>query len=110
MRTGVDVSSWRVSRIRFDPFFGGMTITSLKLDPEALKRATGNAAGGGAEGPARRLRLAPAVQLELVSGPEGSRREVLRASLPEQTREALLVLLARLIGAGAIEDEDEDGV
>jgi hypothetical protein len=29
------------------------------------------------------------------------------ASLPEQTREAVLVLLARLIGAGVVE---EDGV
>jgi hypothetical protein len=37
---------------------------------------------------------------------KGSRREVVWASLPEQTREAVLVLLARLIGAGAVEDED----
>jgi hypothetical protein len=84
-----------------------MTITSLKLDPETRERATGNAAGAGADRPARRLRLAPAVQLELVCEPEGSRREVVWASLPEQTREAVLVLLARLIGAGVVE---EDGV
>lgn len=106
MRTAVGVSSWPVSRIRSGPFFCGMTITSIKLDPEARGRVTGDAAGAGADRPVRRLRLAPAVQLELVCEPEGSRREVVWASLPEQTREAVLVLLARLIGAGAVEDED----
>ncbi len=106
MRTAVGVSSWRVSRIRSDLFFCDMTITSLKLDPETRGRATGNTPGADADRPARRLRLAPAVQLELVDEREGPRPEVVWAALPELTREALLVLLARLIGAGAVEDED----
>ena len=56
--------------------------------------------------PARRLRLAPAVQLELVSEPQAWQRLDVWAALPEQTREAVLVLLARLIDAGAVEGED----
>ena len=55
---------------------------------------------------ARRLRLAAPVQLELVSGREGPRPEVVWASLPERTRETVLVLLARLIGSGAIEEPE----
>lgn len=65
-------------------------------------------AGGEERGSAsvagRRLRLAPAVQLELLSGREGLPPEVVWASLPEGAREAVLVLLARLIDAGAVED------
>lgn len=52
----------------------------------------------------RRLRLAAPVQLELVSGREGPQPEVVWASLPERAREAVLVLLARLIGSGAVEE------
>ena len=62
----------------------------------------------GASGPGGRLRLAPAVQLELLSGREGPPPEVVWASLPEAAREAVLVLLARLIDAGAV-DERESG-
>jgi hypothetical protein len=53
----------------------------------------------------RRLRLAAPAQLELVSGREGPPPEVVWASLPERAREAVLVVLARLIGSGAIEEE-----
>jgi len=56
---------------------------------------------------ARRLRVAPPVQLELVSDREGPKPEAVWASLPEQARGAVLVLLARLIGAGAVEQEGE---
>lgn len=58
-----------------------------------------------AGGPTRRLRAAPPVQLELVSGWQGPRPEVVWASLPERSREAVLVLLARLIDSGAVEEE-----
>jgi len=54
----------------------------------------------------RRLRLAAPVQLELVSGREGPQPEVVWASLPERSREAVLVLLARLIGSGAVEERE----
>jgi hypothetical protein len=54
---------------------------------------------------ARRLRVAPARQLELVPAREGSGAGVVWAGLPEPTRHAVLVLLARLIGAGAIDEE-----
>ncbi len=80
-----------------------MTIASPQPDPTARERASDSAAGAG--GPGRRLRLAPAVQLELACEPEGSRRAGVWATLPEQTREAVLVLLARLIDAGAVEQE-----
>jgi len=53
----------------------------------------------------RRLRTAPPVQLELVSA-GGPGPEVVWASLPERCREAVLVLLARLIDSGAVEQED----
>lgn len=59
-------------------------------------------------GPARRLRVAPPVQLELLCDRQGPRPEVVWASLPERTRETVLVLLARLIGAGAIEAQTEE--
>lgn len=72
--------------------------------------AAGSSPGGlapssGASAAARRLRLAPPVQLQLVCEREGPRAEVVWASLPEWTREAVLVLLARLIGSGAVEQE-----
>jgi hypothetical protein len=60
----------------------------------------------GAGTPARRLRLAPPVQLELVSGREGPRPEVAWASLLERARAAVLVLLARLIGSSAVEEDE----
>jgi hypothetical protein len=53
----------------------------------------------------RRLRTAPPVQLELVSA-GGPGPEVVWASLPERCRETVLVLLARLIDSGAVEEED----
>lgn len=56
---------------------------------------------------ARRLRVAPPRQLELVSGRLGPRPEVVWASLPERSREAVLMLLSRLIDAGAVEQEGE---
>lgn len=52
----------------------------------------------------RRLRLAPAVQLELVSGGEGPGPEVVWASLPDRSRELVLALLARLIDTGAVKE------
>jgi len=61
---------------------------------------------GGASAAARRLRTAAPVQLELVSGRQGPGPEVVWASLPERCREAVLVLLARLIDSGAVEEED----
>jgi hypothetical protein len=80
----------------------------LHVIPEAAASSSERLAGpGGASALARRLRLAPAVQLELVSGREGAGPEVVWASLPEQSREAVLVLLARLIGAGAVEEREE---
>jgi len=50
--------------------------------------------------------MAAPVQLELVSGRQGPGPEVVWASLPERCREAVLVLLARLIDSGAVEEED----
>lgn len=63
---------------------------------------------GAAPGPrpiARRLRAVPPVQLELVCGQRGDGPGVVWASLPERSRERVLVLLARLIDAGALEQE-----
>ena len=54
---------------------------------------------------ARRLRAAAPVQLELVCGRRGDGPGVVWASLPERSRERVLVLLARLIDAGALEQE-----
>jgi len=80
-----------------------------RKDGRAVPEAAAGSSPGGlapASGaPARRLRLAPPVQLELVSEREGPRPEVVWASLPERTREAVLMLLARLIGAGAVEQD-----
>jgi hypothetical protein len=53
----------------------------------------------------RRLRTTGPVQLELLSGREGPGPELVWASLPERAREAVLVLLARLIDVGAIAEE-----
>jgi len=79
-----------------------------RKDGRAVPEAAASSPGGLAPAsgaPARRLRLAPPVQLELVSEREGPRPEVVWASLPERTREAVLMLLARLIGAGAVEQD-----
>jgi hypothetical protein len=70
-------------------------------EAEAALSPEGLGISGGAR--ARRLRLAPPVQLELVSGRQGAGPEVVWASLPERSREAVLVLLGRLIDAGAVE-------
>jgi hypothetical protein len=53
----------------------------------------------------RRLRIAPPLQLELGLAREESRAAVVWADLPEPTRQAVLVVLARLISAGAIDEE-----
>ncbi len=98
-----------------------MTITAPEPDPDAPEHddpraLSGAAAGssprrlavsGGAGERVRWLRLAPAVQLELVCDRESPRPEAVWASLPQQARETVLIVLARLIGAGAIEREDE---
>jgi hypothetical protein len=80
-----------------------MTIASPQPDPPAREHARAGAPVGEG-GAGRRLRLAPAVQLALACEPEGSRRVDVWATLPEPTREAVLVLLARLIDAGSVED------
>jgi hypothetical protein len=54
---------------------------------------------------ARRLRTAPPVQLELVLAGAGPGPDVVWASLPERSREHVLVLLAPLIDSGAVEEE-----
>jgi hypothetical protein len=118
------VPSWRPSTIRRR---GGMTIPAPEPDPDSSERAGDAAAGRGdrplpgggglqlvaaaarddslAVGAARRLRTAPPVQLELVSGRDGPGPEVVWASLPERARERVPVLLARPIDAGAVERE-----
>lgn len=75
-------------------------------DAGAVSSAAGPAQSTGAAAPVRRLRLASPVQLELVSAREGPRPEVVWASLPERSREVVLVLLARLIGSGAVEQPE----
>jgi hypothetical protein len=116
--------SWDVSRIRR---LGVMTIPAPEPDPGSSEHASDPIAGGGerlapaggelqmvaaaecdgsrAVVGARRLRAAPPVQLELVSGREGPGPEVVWASLPEQARERVLVLLARLIDTGAVAED-----
>ncbi|MCA1679854.1 MAG: hypothetical protein LC777_13330, partial [Actinobacteria bacterium] len=99
-----------------EPVAGGGVLVSLVVaerdDRPALPdAAAGSPAAGGARSsaaavPVRRLRLAAPVQLELVSGREGPRPEVVWASLPERSREAVLVLLARLISSGALEQPE----
>jgi hypothetical protein len=118
------VPSWGVSRIRR---LGVMTIPAPESDPGSSERASDASAGGDgrvasgrgelrlvavaerdgsrAVGGTRRLRAAPPVQLELVSGREGPGPEVVWASLPERAREQVLVLLARLIDTGAVAEE-----
>jgi hypothetical protein len=68
------------------------------VSPEGLDISSGTRA--------RRLRLARPVQLELVSGRQGPGPEVVWASLPERSREAVLMLLGRLIDAGAVEERE----
>jgi hypothetical protein len=116
------VPSWGVSTIQR---LGGMTIPAPDSDLDSSEHASDPVAGGGerlalARGElqmvaaaerdgsvvaARRLRAAPPVQLEFVSGREGPGPEVVWASLPEQARERVLVLLARLIDTGAVAEE-----
>jgi hypothetical protein len=118
------VPSWDLSTIRR---LGVMTIPAPEPDPGSSERASDPVAGGGeplapARGElqmvaaaerdgsravvaARRLRAAPPVQLEFVSRREGPGPEVVWASLPEQARERVLVLLARLIDTGAVAEE-----
>ncbi len=118
------VPSWGTSTIRCR---GGMTISAQEPDPDSSERASDAIAGRGdrplpgrgelqlvaaaarddslAVGAARRLRIAPPVQLELVSGQDGPGPEVVWASLPDRAREQVLVLLARLIDVGAVERE-----
>lgn len=74
-------------------------------DAGAVSSASGRPGGAGA---VRRLRLAAPVQLELVLSRQGPGPEVVWASLPEHSREAVLVVLARLIGAGAIDEPTEE--
>ena len=83
-----------------------MMISAAEPDPRSRELASDRAAT-----PARRLRLAAPVQLELVSARERPRPEVVWACLPEPSREAVLVLLARLIGSGALErpEIEQDG-
>jgi hypothetical protein len=71
----------------------------------AVRSAGGLGAAPGPRALARRLRAAPPVQLELVCGRRGDGPGVVWASLPERSREQVLVLLARLIDAGALEQE-----
>ena len=80
-------------------------------DAGAVSPAAGSAQSSGAAAPVRRLRLAAPVQLELVSAREGPSPEVVWACLPEPSRDAVLVLLARLIGSGALEQPEieQDG-
>ena len=81
-------------------------------DPGAVGKAATACSPGGAASwggvPARRLRTAPPVQLELVAAGAGPEPEVVWASLPERSREAVLVLLARLIDSGAVEEEQKE--
>jgi len=78
---------------------GRIPAADVRLPSEGRKPSGGASA-------ARRLRTAAPVQLELVSGRQGAGPEVVWASLPERCREAVLVLLARLIDSGAVEEED----
>jgi hypothetical protein len=118
------VPSWGVSRIRR---LGVMMIPAPEPDPGSSERGSDASAGGDewvasgrgelrlvavaerdgsrAAGGTRRLRAAPPVQLELVSSREGPGPEVVWGTLPEQAREQVLVLLARLIGVGAVDEE-----
>ncbi len=109
MRADRDVSSAGVSRIRCSRLCPGMAITSPHADPEAHRRASASGAVVGVERAAGRLRLAASVQLELVCDGQDRQPEVVWASLPERTREAVLVLLARLIDAGGVDEEGCDG-
>jgi hypothetical protein len=118
------VSSWGVSTIRR---LGVMTTSAPEPDPDRRERASDAVAdvtdrsmlargglrlvgvaerdGHGGVGAGRRLRTAPPVQLELVSGREGPGPEVVWPSVPERTREQVLVLLARLIDTAAVVEE-----
>ena len=117
------MSSWGISTMRRR---GGMTIPAPEPDPESSERA-GDALGGDRPmlgrgelrlvaaverddsrpiGAARRLLTAPPAQLELLSGRDGPGPEMVWVSLPERSREQVLVLLARLIDSGAVEQQE----
>lgn len=89
---------------------GGGELVGLAASERGDPRAGAEAAASPLEGPggtsaeARRLRLASPVQLELVSAGERPRPEVVWALLPERSREAVLLLLGRLIDSGAVEE------
>jgi hypothetical protein len=70
----------------------------LRVVAERTAGDSGDRDGG------RRLRVAPAVQLELACGPEETRSASVWEAMPAGTREAVLVVLARLIGVGAVEE------
>lgn len=55
----------------------------------------------------RRLRIAPPVQLRLVSPPAPNANEVW-ARLPEAAQGRVLVLLARLIARGVVDADPEE--
>ena len=55
----------------------------------------------------RRLRVIAPVQLSLVLGTESFRPEELWWLLPEEVRASVLVLLARLIARGVVDEEPE---
>jgi hypothetical protein len=90
---------------------GGGELVQLAASERGNPRAGAEAAASPLEGPggtsaaARRLRLASPTQLELVSAGERPRPEVVWASLPERSREQVLLLLARLIDSGAVEED-----
>lgn len=73
---------------------GEPRLVAERDDAGAVDGATAGSHGG------RRLRAAPAMQLELGE----SRAATVWAGLPTATRETVLVVLARLIGAGAVEE------
>ena len=118
------VPSWGASTIR--PLCG-MTIPAPEPESRDLRLLTAGGAdgshripladvrlpsegrkpSGGASAAAIRLRTVAPVQLEFVSGRQGPGPEVVWASLPERCREAVLVLLARLIDSGAFEGEED---
>lgn len=87
-------------------------VSGPRDDPHASAgaAAVSSPAAGGSSGDvsaarARRLRLTPPVQLELVSAGEGPAPQVVWASLPQRSREMVLALLARLIDSGAVEQD-----
>jgi hypothetical protein len=85
-----------VSGRRDDPY--------ARAPAAAVCSPAGGESCGDASARGRRLRLAPPVQLELVSAGESPGPQVVWASLPQRSGEIVLALLARLIDAGAVEE------